>query len=111
MQPRDHASLLDIAKQVHAIQGYLAGVTRETFLNDTMRQDAVIRRFEIMGEAANRLSPALRDAHPEVPWRLMRDMRHFISHAYDKVDAETIWDTAGTDIAPLLEAVERILNE
>lgn len=50
------------------IERYLAGLTREEFVEDAMRQDATIRNFQVMGEAAKRVSPETRAAHPEVPW-------------------------------------------
>ncbi|MHB9132703.1 MAG: HepT-like ribonuclease domain-containing protein [Armatimonadota bacterium] len=111
MQPRDRASLLDIVESIHIIQGYMAGVTRESFLRDVLRQDAVIRRFEIIGEAATRLSQEFRDAHPEVPWNRIRTMRNFLSHVYDKVNIEIVLATTEDDLAPLLEGVEGILAE
>jgi len=111
MQPRDRASLQDIVEQINTIQEYLAGKELEDFLQDTMRQDAVIRRFELIGEAATRLSDEFRTSHPEVAWRTIRDMRNFLIHVYDSVDITIIWTTAHNDIAPLLLAVEKMLGE
>ncbi len=111
MKPRDRVSLQDIIEQIHTIQQYVAGYTEETFLRDAIRQDAVIRRFEIIGEAATRLSDEFRAAHPEVKWRDIRDMRHFLIHVYNAVDLTIVWKTVQADLTPLLVAVERILAD
>lgn len=111
MQPRDRTSLLDIIDQIQIIRSHLTGITYEDFMSDVLRQDAVTRRIEIIGEAATRLSSAFRDAHPEVEWRDIRDMRNFLIHVYDQIDYEKVWDTVQQDLTPLLTAVERILAE
>lgn len=111
MMPRDRTCLQDITVQIHTIQRYIEGYTRETFLRDPIRQDAVIRRFEIIGEAAARLSDDFRAAHPEVEWRDIRDMRNFLIHAGDAVDMAIVWKTVQEDLEPLLTAVEQMLAE
>ncbi len=109
MKPRDRSSLQDITEQVRIIQQYTAGYTYEEFLNDSKSQDAVIRRFEIIGEAATCLPDEFRSNHPEVDWQGIRNMRNFLIHVYHAVDMEIIWKTIQEDIGPLLNAVERIL--
>ncbi len=111
MLPRDQASLLDIIEQIRVIRAHLAGFTREDFMSDLLRQDAVMLRVAIIGEAATRLSNEFRAAHPEVPWKKIRDMRNFLIHVYDKVDYAKVWDTVQQDMTPLLIAVERIIAE
>ena len=59
-----------------------------------MAQNAVMRSFEVVGEAARRISPELREAHPEVPWRLMSDFRNKLIHDYVGLDLEVICRTA-----------------
>ena len=111
MKPRDRVSLQDIIEQIHTIQQYVEGYSLESFLSDTIRQDAVIRRFEIIGEAATRLSDDFRASHPEVNWLDIRDMRNFLSQADNAVDLTIVWKTVQEDLAPLLLTVERILAE
>ena len=65
---RDNAYLADILDSARVIQQHLSGMTREQFLADLRTQDAVVRRFEIIGEAARHLSPEAQKALPEVPW-------------------------------------------
>jgi uncharacterized protein with HEPN domain len=78
-----------------------------------MIQDAVVRNLEIVGEAAKRVSPGLREQAPGVPWREMAGMRDKLAHDYFGVDLELVWDvvaaelpTARTRIIALLEELE-----
>lgn len=68
-----------------------------------MRQSAVARQLEIIGEATKRLSEEFRGAHPEVPWRHMAGMRDVLIHAYDHVDMDEVW-VAATESLPKLIA-------
>ena len=111
MQRRDQTSLLDIIEQIRVIREHMIGISYEEFLGDVLRQDALVRRIEVIGEAATRLSSAFRDAHSEVEWRDIREMRNFLIHVYDKIDYEKVWDTVQHDLTPLLNSVERILAE
>lgn len=111
MKPCDRVSLRDIIEQIQTIQRYVEGYALESFLSDPIRQDAVIRRFEIIGEATARLSDAFRDAHPEVYWRDMRDMRNFLIHIYHAVDLTIVWKTVREDLPPLLDTLERMLTD
>jgi uncharacterized protein with HEPN domain len=108
---RDNAHLRDILDSARAIRRYLEGISRVEFETATEKQDAVIRRFEIMGEAARRLSPAVQQALPEIPWRLLTGMRNVLIHDYDDVETGTLWDTAQHDLAPLITRLERYLAE
>ena len=101
------ALLRDLLDSARAIQSYLAGVSREAFLADMEKQDAVLRRFEIIGEVAGRLSPETMALFPGLPFRAMRGMRNIIVHDYGEVDLEMVWRTAAKDIEPLIESIER----
>ena len=85
------------------------GMTRETFLCDRLRQDAVMLRVAIIGEAATRLSESFRTDHPEVNWRIIRRMRNILIHIYDQVDSVKVWDTVQDDLTPLQNAVTAML--
>ena len=106
---RDKLYLRDILDLAVLIQSHLAGQTREAFQADIKTQDAVIRRFEIIGEAANRLSPEAQAAMPEVPWKLVRGMRNILTHDYDDVDLDEVWETAQHDLSGMIEAVGKYL--
>ncbi len=97
--------LQDILYSAQAIRSYLEGISREAFFSDCEKQDAVLRRFEIIGEAASRLSPETRAMFPEVPFRSMRGMRNIIAHDYGEVDLDQVWKTATDDIPGLISTL------
>ncbi len=103
--------LRDILDSGKIIRTYLHGITRASFMDDTEKQDAVLRRFEIMGEAASRVSPEVRSLFPHLPFRSMRGMRNIIAHDYGDVDMNQVWQTASTDLEQLVATLESYLNE
>jgi uncharacterized protein with HEPN domain len=90
------------------IERYL-GQDRDAFLRNTMVQDAVIRNFEVVGEAAKRIPEQFRVAHAEIPWRLMAGFRDVLIHDYEGVDLERVWRIAQEDLPVVQTAIARIL--
>jgi uncharacterized protein with HEPN domain len=70
------------------------------------KYEAVNRKFEIVGEAARRLSPESQDQFPEIPWRLLTGMRNILIHDYDDVDLDVVWDTVQKDLPTLIARIE-----
>ena len=105
---RDAGSILDILESARTIRAYVAGITRQDFLRDTQVQDSVIRRLEIIGEAAGRISPEFRDAQPEIQWSEITGMRNRMIHGYDDVDMDIVWDTVERDIPHLIQIIESL---
>jgi uncharacterized protein with HEPN domain len=101
------ALLADILDSARSIQTYLAGVTREQFMANPEKQDAVLRRLEVIGEAASRLTPQTQALFPNLPFRAMRGMRNIIAHDYGDVDLDRVWKTASTDLDDLMTTLER----
>jgi uncharacterized protein with HEPN domain len=89
----------------------MAGIDKTAFDEDLMRQSAVIRQIEIMGEATKRISSSFRDSHPQIPWRQIAGMRDILIHAYDRVDANEVWTTTYDSIPRLITQLERIVPE
>jgi uncharacterized protein with HEPN domain len=82
---------------------------QKKFLEDTMTQDAVIRNFEIMGEAAKRVPETYRRQHPEIPWRLMAGFRDVLIHAYEGIDLKRVWRIVRDDLPVVKKAIEKLL--
>ena len=80
----------DILESGTAIQSYVQGMTCDAFVQDRMRYSAVIREFEIIGEAVGKLSAALKDGYPEIPWQDIKDFRNLLAHEYFGVDLEIV---------------------
>lgn len=78
-----------ILEAIQRIHRYVENITEAAFLEDTKTQDAVIRNFEIIGEACRNIghhAPDFAASHPEVPWGIAYEMRNALSHGYFKVD-------------------------
>jgi uncharacterized protein with HEPN domain len=99
----------DIAEAAELIQRYIAGVTFESFAADAEKQDAVIRRLEIIGEAVKALPQDFRDDHPSVPWREIAGARDILVHQYFRVDLDLTWAMVTTELPKLSVQVAAIL--
>lgn len=102
-----------IVEAMDRIQRYVEDMTEFTFLDDEKTQDAVVRNFEILGEAAHnieRFHAEFAAAHPEVPWALMYTMRNRVSHGYFKVDFELVWKTIRADLPELRAQVSALIS-
>ncbi len=104
----DRAYVLHIRDAIGRIEEYCR-VGREEFLTTPHWQDAVIRQLEVIGEASKRLSPELRDAHPEIPWRRICGLRDVLIHDYMAVDLEAVWNIVHTGIPRLRDCVADML--
>lgn len=76
---------------------------------ERMRQLALERALEIIGEAARRVSEPLRDAHPEIPWKYIIGNRNVLAHNYDDIVQEVLWTTATRDVPKLVVALRALL--
>ena len=85
---RDDAYLLDILLMAKEAPDFTIDMDKEAFLLDRKSQFAVIRCFEIIGEAAKRLSNEFQKQHAEIPWAKMARMRDLLIHAYGRVNTE-----------------------
>ena len=92
------------------IEEFTAGMEHKDFVADVKTQDAVVREFTVVGEAAKRLSTGLRQKHPVVPWRRLAGVRDVLIHKYFEVDLEEVWNLMG-EISRLRRAIEGILAE
>jgi uncharacterized protein with HEPN domain len=108
---RDDTTLLDIARAVHLIQSFIAGMTKDAFLADQKTQSAVLHQLTIVGEAVKRLSRAFRDQHSLLPWALMSGMRDHLIRGYDVVDLDEVWNTVIRDIPDVVTKITPLLPQ
>lgn len=97
-----------ILEAIERIQSYCEDIDEATFLSSSLIQDAVIRNFEIIGEASRnveRVDPAFVAAHPELPLSFAYDMRNVLAHGYYKVDLAVVWKTIERDLPYLQDQV------
>jgi len=99
----------DILEAGAAIQSYIEEISYEIFIQDRMRSSAVIREFEIIGEAVGKLPETLKQKYSEIPWQEIKDFRNLLAHEYFGVDLEIVWNTIHTDLPLLLNAVHKTL--
>lgn len=78
------------------------------FVTDSRTYDATLRNLELIGEAATHIPTAIREAHPEVPWRTMVGVRNRIIHGYLGIDSDLIWDIIQKDIPVLLPSLRQM---
>ena len=82
----------DMLTAIERIFEYTKGLDFIHFKHDYKTVDAVIRNFEVIGEAAKNLPDSIKEQYPEVPWDEMYSLRNRVSHAYFGIDYEIIWD-------------------
>jgi len=106
---RDSVYLLDILKSAKLALNYIEAKTKKEFFQDTQCQDAVIRRLEIIGEAAGRVSAATTAKFPDLPWKKMVSMRNIMIHEYEDIDLGIVWNTVQNDLPPLIVLIEPLI--
>jgi uncharacterized protein with HEPN domain len=106
----DRLLMQDILDAAAVIEQYLPA-DQATFDADPPLQSHILRHLQILGEAAWRLSKPLKDAHPEVPWKLIAGMRHILVHDYFRVDWRVVFNTARDHAPTLASQIAKILAE
>ena len=103
--------LNDILESISHIQQYIDNLTFKEFVKNSMVIDAVIRNFEIIGEASAHVSDNIQSAYPEVPWLEAKAMRNIMVHEYFRVDLKIVWKTAKESLPVLAQQVGKIIAD
>lgn len=102
---RDEAYLLDMLIAARKAISFAAHYTADSFRSDELVQNAVVRVLQVLGEAAQRVSPAFKANHPEIPWVEMAGLRNRLVHDYLNIDFVIIWDVVHGDLPNLISHI------
>ncbi len=103
----DSERLADILDAVQRIRRHVKAGDRQRFQHDEVLQNAVLRWFEIIGEASRGLTDQFRHEHQQVPWREISEMRNRVTHGYFDIDLDVVWNTIMNDLPASEDTVAR----
>ena len=111
MSKRSNKELvIDILESIQKVHRYVEGMNYKTFIQDEKTIDAVVRNFEVIGEAANRIDNDVKDKFPNVEWRRIIGLRNRIVHEYFGIDLEIIWQIIEEKLVDFQTQMEYIRN-
>ncbi len=103
--------LEDILKSMRRITEYIEGKRFVDFKKDYMLVDAVVRNFEIIGEASNNIPSTIQNKYPEIPWKKMYGLRNLMTHEYFGIDYEMLWEIASVNLPENIKDLERLIED
>jgi uncharacterized protein with HEPN domain len=108
-EQRDASYLWDMLEAARRALEFTRGATLSQYSESPMLYLAVERAIQIIGEAANRVSPAFQQAHPEIPWRKIVDQRNVLVHEYGDVEHALIWDLVQRQLPILVDQLQGLV--
>jgi len=106
----DRQRLLHILEAIAEIESYTNSVDISSFLSNSMMRFACVKQIEIIGEAANFISPETKVLFSDLEWKQIIGMRHILVHEYFGMDFELIWQVIIKDLPELRQKIEKVLN-
>lgn len=108
---RDIDRLRHILEQIDTLAKIVPELSFDTIDKDKVRYYGIVKMTEIIGEAAYKLTTDFIDTHTDVPWKVIRGMRHYLVHEYYQIGKESLWDTITNDIPELRPFIVKYINE
>lgn len=109
-QHTDELYVINMRDACAKVERYIQGFDWLSFQGDERTQDAVIRQLEIIGEAGAKVGASYRALAPDIPWRLIKDLRNVLIHGYASVRVDLVWTIATEDVPTLREQVDGLLR-
>ena len=106
----DRQRLLHILEAIDEIQSYTINTDLKTFLSNSMMRFACVKQIEIIGEAANSITPETKAIFTDLEWKQIIGMRHILVHEYFGVDFDLIWQVVIDDLPVLKEKILLVIN-
>jgi uncharacterized protein with HEPN domain len=100
----------DIINAANSIADYSAEITVEEFRKNEVLIKAILYDFVVIGEAAVHIPTEVKSRYPQIPWRLMGDMRNIIAHEYFQVDLKILWNTIQNNLPSLMTQLHELLR-
>ena len=101
----------DIFKSIENIENFSKGISEKSFMNDELRQSAIVRQIEIIWEAIKNLPEDFRKKYPKIKWKEIAGTRDIIIHAYFGIDFEKVWEVVKKDLPVLKKNIKDILDK
>lgn len=103
--------LEDILESIINIEKFSKGLSKEKFLKDKLKQSAIIRQIEIIGEAVKNISDETKEKYPNVEWRKIAGTRDIFTHAYFEIVLDRVWDIVENNLKDLKQKIQNVKKE
>ncbi len=99
----------DILQNINDIKSFSKELTKDKFMKDKLKQNAIIRSIEIIGEAVKNIPDSFREKNSNIPWRKIAGIRDIITHGYFRVDLDAVWNIITKDILDLEKQIKKLI--